>query len=449
MSEKGKHESEIASAVQAALNGHARPRPGANAARKVADRRPRKARPEQSHKWLQDCSLDDKGRPYPNFANVLHALRCDPLLSDVFGYDEMSGAVMVMQPLPDPVTGGVLPEDDWRPHERTENCLLKLLEYLQVIAFPRLSKSDLHDAIEARANQRSFHPVRDFLNELTWDGVPRVSFWMHTYLGAEKNRYATVIGRMFLIAMVARIFKPGCKADHMVVLEGPQGAMKSTVCKILGGEWFSDSMPDITAGKDVQVHLRGKWLIELAEMSPISKAEDSALKAFLSRSEERFRPPYGRVEITLPRQCVFIGTTNQSVYLRDETGGRRFWPVKVGQIDANSLIRDREQLLAEALHLYRDGEHWWPSADLERECIKPEQEARFEGDPWEPAIAHYIVGKSRATTEEIRIEAIGLGLDKTSSREGRRIASIMRRLGWKSRHIKSGTLYEPIEPQEG
>lgn len=291
-------------------------------------------------------------------------------------------------------------------------------------------KGHTHQAVDIRAHERSFHPVRDYISGLRWDERSRLPHWLATYLGAEGNAYTDAIGAMFLVSMVARIVEPGCKADYMMVLEGPQGTRKSTACAILGGRWFSDNLPDVTTGKDVYQHLPGKWLIEIAEMSAMSKAEDAALKAFITRPVERYRPSYGRKEVIQPRQCVFIGTTNEAVYLRDETGGRRYWPVKVGGIDTDALTRDRDQLFAEALLRYQSGARWWPDEAFEREHIRPEQEARFEADAWEEIIAAYIETKTKVTVSDVAREGLSIETPRIGTSDQPRIAAALERLGW-------------------
>jgi predicted P-loop ATPase len=259
----------------------------------------------------------------------------------------------------------------------------------------------------------------------------RLSSFLPMYFGAPDNEYDRVIGALFLISMVARILSPGCKADHMLVLEGAQGTLKSTACAALGGPWFSDNLPDVTAGKDVSLHLLGKWLIEVSEMHAMSRGEAAQLKAFMTRTAERYRPPYGRQEVIEPRQCVFIGTTNKATYLRDETGGRRFWPAKTGAIDVEALKRDRDQLFAEAVIRFEEGHPWWPDKDFERKYIVPQQAERYESDAWEDLIAEYIGAQSRVTVGQIARHALFIEAPRLGTADQRRIASALEQLGWR------------------
>ena len=362
--------------------------------------------------WLSKCQTNEMGQPLGNIANAMLAMREDARLQHAFAYDEMLRAVIAVAPLPGDPPG---PDHVHRPVRDTDVSAVQ--EYVQLAGLEKLGKDTTHQAVDLRAMECGFHPVRDWLDGAQWDGVARVGTWLTTYLGVEGCEYASGIGLMFLVAMVARVFDPGCKCDYMLVLEGPQGARKSSVCLILGGPWFSDNLPDIrSAGKDVAQHLNGKWLIEVAEMSALDKAEAAALKAFITRTVERYRPSYGRKEVIEPRQCVFIGTTNKRAYLRDETGGRRFWPVKVGFIDTDALVRDRDQLFAEAVRLYRAGAAWWPNSQFEQQHIHPEHEKRYEADAWEEKIDTFLNTQAQTTVWAIAKDALFVDTPKLGDR---------------------------------
>lgn len=190
------------------------------------------------------------------------------------------------------------------------------------------------------------------------------------------------------------------------------------------------------------MHLRGKWLIEIAEMSSIGKAEAGALKAFLTQTEERYTPKYARNEVIEPRQAVFVGTTNKAAYLRDETGGRRFWPVKVGQIDTEALKHDRDHLFAEAMDAFTKGEKWWPDGDFERTHIAPQQEERFEADAWETTITNWLAGHSRCTVAELAREALHFETSRLGTADQRRITAVLERAGWGPKRDLHGRWWE-------
>jgi predicted P-loop ATPase len=384
--------------------------------------------------WLSKCICDSKGRPLPILANALIALRHDDALRDAFAFDEMLRAAMILHEIGQPL-GGELRE----PLPLTDKDITDLQEWMQQAGLPHISHENVRWAVDSFARDHAYHPVVDYLDGLRWDQTPRLDTWLIEYLGVEQNDYSQAVGPMFLISMVARIYEPGCKADHMMVLEGPQGELKSSACELLAGGWFSDNLPDITSGKDVSQHLRGKWLIEVSEMHALNKAEASLLKSFISRTIERYRPPYGRLEVIEPRQCVFVGTSNKEAYLRDETGGRRFWPAKTGVINLTTLEADRDQLFAEAVARYRAGEAWWPDKTFEREHIAPQQEARYESDAWEEPIREHLELTSQTTILQIAKSALDFEkVDRLGTVDQRRIAAILTSLGWK-RKREGGT----------
>ena len=197
--------------------------------------------------WADDAIRDDQGRVVANLANVMLVLRQVPGVAECFAADDMLAAPMLLRPLPAAAIEHA--EELLRPRPVQDTDVSQLQEWLQHAGLPKVSKDTTHQAVDLRARERAFHPVRDYLGALAWDGIARLDGWMTRYLGAERTPYTSAIGRMFMVAMVARIFDPGCKADYMMVLEGPQGARKSTACAILGGEWFSDNLPDVDRGQ--------------------------------------------------------------------------------------------------------------------------------------------------------------------------------------------------------
>jgi putative DNA primase/helicase len=238
------------------------------------------------------------------------------------------------------------------------------------------------DAIITVATEQSFNPVIDYFASVKWDGVPRVDGWMVKYLGAPDTAYIRSVGRKFLQAVLARAHQPGCKSDDMVVLEGDQGQGKSRAVEALcpNSDWFSDESFD-PRSKDAKIGLRGKLIYEIGELVAVNKSDVDQMKGFLSRKTDKYRAPYGRIEEPFPRTVTFLGTTNREFYLRDETGARRYLPVRTGVIDVAGIIADRDQLWAEAMVIRATGERWWFEGD-EKELAEVEQAERFDLDVW-------------------------------------------------------------------
>lgn len=390
--------------------------------------------------WWNSLHMSDKNKPMANAFNCMIVITQDPGICNGLTYDDMLHAPTLQHSLGDP--------DNTRgyPQPLSDDIVHAVQVWMQDMGLRNMSYKEVERGIYDHSRQHRYHPVREYLGSLTWDGQPRLDSWLAKYLGATQNAYVSAVGRWFLISMVSRIYSPGEKVDYMLVLEGDQGIEKSKALRALGGEWFSDNLPDIKdQSKDAQQHLRGKWLLEIPEMHAFSKAETSHLKSFLTRQEERFRPPYGRLDVFEKRQCVFAGTTNKDTYLKDETGGRRFWPIKCGAILVERLKSDRDQLFAEARERFLAHEPWWPDRDFEREFIAPEQTSRYEADIWEEPILEWLENRSGPLTS-FRVACGALGYDdgngigdshktpfnRLGKLENNRIIAILKTAGWYS-----------------
>jgi predicted P-loop ATPase len=385
--------------------------------------------------WIGMCHTGKHG-VLMTVENAYIALTNDPGLKNAISFNEMSRYIILDHVIGDPSTkcGRTFEDHDYSTIQR----------HLQHNGLKTIGKTPVQQAVDEYARTRGFHPLRKWLEKLAWDKTERLNTWLPQATGTADNEYHQLIGRWFIIAMAARILEPGCQADYMLVLEGEQGEEKSKLCRMLAGkDYFSDNLPDISKSpKDASQHLRGKWLVEIAEMHAFNRAETSDLKQFITRTTERYRPPYGHVDVSEPRQTLFIGTTNKEVYLKDETGGRRFWPVKCKNINIDWLEANRDQLFAEAVMACREGDKWWPDREFEKQHIRPHQEARYDADAWEQPISTFLATTTLpdVTITEVAVEALGYEhgragnggtpINRLSKLDQIRIANVLSSLGW-------------------
>jgi hypothetical protein len=290
------------------------------------------------------------------------------------------------------------------------------------------------------ARLNAYHPVVEYLAALRWDGVERIGRWLSTYGGAADNPYTRAVGELVLVAAVRRVRNPGAKFDEMLVLESPQGTNKSTALKLLATRdaWFSDDLPLNADTKRVIEALSGKWIVEAGELKGLKKGGADHLKSFLSRTHDRARLAYDRLESEVPRQCVIIGTTNDSRYLRDATGNRRFWPVKVEGFDLEALRRDRDQLWAEAAAREAEGVPIRLDPALWADAAE-EQEARRVEDPYfetlHAALGEDGDGKLRA---EDAWRIVGRPSGMRTQDDNERLGDALRRLGFERKQRRFG-----------
>jgi predicted P-loop ATPase len=311
----------------------------------------------------------------------------------------------------------------------------KARNWMQLNGIP-VPQNDVEAALAAVAGDHGFDPLADELLALEWDGCKRLDDWLVTYCSAAKTEATTLFGSRFLIGAIARALRPGCRMDTMLVLEGEQGVGKSTLVKILGGDYVGESLPDFHSRDAMQI-VGSKWMVEVSELSALRKSQIEDIKGFVSRTEDTYVPKYARHSVTVPRGSVLVGNVNPNGvgYLQDSTGNRRFWPVKVGKIDIARLRRDRDQLLAEAVHRYLRGDPWWVETAAEASLFATEQEARESDIPLLTVIADWLEeggGKNRdkISMAELGAQALQLQPKDLSRAIATEVGVCLKKLKW-------------------
>lgn len=381
--------------------------------------------PAAEASWKALLIRTQQGGLVGHMHNVSLILDNDERWQGTLGYDEHSSRVMKLRT---PPFGGM-------PGEWLDQDDLQTTKWLAQHYRLMGRTAAVLEGVNVTASQRCFHPVRDYLDSLVWDGRARLDHWLDMALGVRVSEYSLKVAARWMIAAVARVMQPGCKMDNVLILEGLQGEGKSQALKVLGGEWFMDT-PFNLGDKEAFQQIRGKWIIELGELDAFNKAESTKAKQFFSAFKDTFRESYGRRSIDVLRQCVFAGTTNQEEYLKDPTGNRRYWPVYCTRINLELLRSLRDQLWAEALARYRAGERWWVEKD-ERALFDAEQEARFAVDAWEYLVLPWLEEFSgeMVTADQILGGALRLDYGHWGKPEQMRIGHIMNRLGWRRQRL--------------
>jgi len=341
----------------------------------------------QDFAWTKKLKVSPKtGQVLATRANIRAILVNDPRTKGTLAWDDFSKRIAIVKR---PAWRSEIGKDVyWNDGDDAE------LRYMMETYYGIESKQKIEDETLNVANRNAFHRVREYLQGIKWDGEKRMDTLFIDYLGAADTAYTRMAARKMLIAAVARVMQPGIKFDNMVVLQGRQGIGKSYLLKKLGRQWFSDSLTTVS-GKEAYEQLRGCWIIEMAELAALKKSELEATKQFISKQVDTYRVAYGKRLSEFPRQCVFVGTTNEPTFLKDRTGNRRFWPVRVAineptkSLFSDDCDTDIDQIWGEALDAWNSGEGVWIGKEMEKQA-QAVQEEHTEDNPLVGVIQEYL-----------------------------------------------------------
>lgn len=382
-------------------------------------------------------SMNGRNLPDENEDNVVRVLSRADALRGRFWYDTFHHRMMT--------TWRVPAGEAARPLSDADVSALTIW-FQRRLELRRLKSKTVDEALRVVGWEHARSEPVDWMRSLAWDGVPRLETMLSTYFRAPDTEYTRAAATNWLTSMVARVMRPGCQVQTMVVLEAGQGRGKSRGLRALGGAWFAEATESVQS-KDFVIGLQGKLLVEIGEMDAFRGADITRIKQVISNDNDYYRGPYERRASDHPRQCVFVGTTNDDAYLHDHTGGRRFWPVQVGTVDVDALAEDRAQLFAEAVRRYDGGYAWWV---MPREETIREQESRRQQDEWETLIREYVEydpdnGGARRwqplgslTVARVLKQVVKLPEGQWGQREQQRVARCLKAMGWTRKQVTGG-----------
>lgn len=337
-------------------------------------------------------------------------------------------------------------QPEWRGKPIEDPDLIDIRLLLEREGFPPPDK-DVSAAVNRVARENSYNPIGEYLKSLTWDGKPRLARWMISLLGVADTPFVRLISPKVLISAVARALDPGCKVDTVLVIEGEQGIKKSSaIAALFGEDYTAESVSLFDQHNKMVMAMMGAWVVELAEFVAVMKSERNGVKGLLSMKKDKVVLPYARLASTHPRRCVFFGTINpdETGYLTDSTGNRRYWPVSATFVDIEGIRKWRDQLWAEAVHAYCAGERWWLEPD-EENVAREVQAERVEEDAWAEPLRKKLRGEAdngRAIGEITVDEALtllGIPHERKDKRAQMRAAAALKDIGYERCDVRIGS----------
>lgn len=372
--------------------------------------------PSESSLLCAELQLQCNSRciPHPNLNNAIRIIAGIPAIAEHIWWDEFLSRLRT----------------DWCGAERNWSDAddIKLTVHVQsLLDMADISDSTIRKAVTAYAKDNPRNCARDWISGTQWDEIERLSNLMADAFGTAQDDYHAAIGRCWLTSIAARIMRPGCQVDYMPVFEGLQGGGKTSALRILGGAWFGE-LHEAIGTKDFFQSLEGVLIAEFSELHAFKRQEIERIKGIITSTNDRYRQSYGyRVE-DHPRRCVFAGTTNRDDWNGDDTGARRFWPVRCGEINNEYLTANRDQLFAEALHRFKQGESWW---DVPRELAEEQQAERRTQDPWQTQIEDWLQHRKECSISDVFEFVLEIEVARRDMAFNKRVASILHIAGWK------------------